>query len=102
MTRGTIASWFAGVALLTAFAFWVPAKADEPASTFSAHEWGVWVVDEGRVVHLPALAAECPDFVIRAPQPRRNTIPRIRRSPVTVEKPVIFFHTNEPIENVRV
>ncbi|MFK8003238.1 MAG: hypothetical protein AB8H86_26950, partial [Polyangiales bacterium] len=47
-------------------------------------------------------AAECPDFVIRAPQPRRNTIPRIRRSPVTVEKPVIFFHTNEPIENVRV
>lgn len=102
MRREFIASLLAGATLLAATSLRAPASADEPASTFRAHEWGVWVIDEGRVAHLPALAAECPSFVIRAPEPTRRTIPRIRTSPVTVEKPVIFFHTDEVVENVRV
>lgn len=102
MTRRFIVSLLAGAALLVGLSLRAPANADEPASTFTAHEWGVWVVDEGRVAHLPALAAECPSFVVRAPEPTRRPIPRIRTSPVTVEKPVIFFHTDDVIENVRV
>lgn len=104
MKRGVVASLLAGAVVLLAFVFRAPVSADEPASTFSAHEWGVWVIDEGHVAHLPALAEECPDFVIRAPRSQEGarTIPRIRMSPVTVEKPVIFFHTDEVIDNVRV
>ena len=98
-----IASLFAG-AVLVALALDEPARADQPAASFVAHEWGVWVVDEGGVAHLPALAAECPSFVIRAPRPEATPhgVPTIRASPVRVEKPVIFFHASQPIENVRV
>ncbi|MFT5355908.1 MAG: hypothetical protein ACI9KE_003128 [Polyangiales bacterium] len=100
MKRGLVASVLVGAVLLFAFALREHVQADEPARTFIAHEWGVWVVDAGRVAHLDALAAECPDFVFRVPT--RGRVPRIRASPVTVEKPVIFFYTNEVIENVRV
>lgn len=101
MKRGLAASLFMVAVCFAFFALRQPASADEATPRFVAHEWGVWVVDAGRVAHLPALAAECPSFVIRAPRPSSG-VPRIRTSPVTVEKPVLFFHTERPIDDVRV
>lgn len=85
-----------------------------PPPILHAHEWGVWIVEEGRVT-IDDLAAESPSFVVRAPAalrppdsvrptPRPNPgmrpdpIPVIRQQDVTVRKPVLFFRTTTPLD----
>lgn len=83
---------------------------ETPPPTLRVHEWGVWIVEEGRVT-LDALAAESPPFVLRArpnvtppegvrPTPHTGPTrpPVVRPHPVTVRKPVVFFHASEPTE----
>ncbi len=84
----------------------VPARDATPEGEtprLRVEEWGVWMVEEGRVT-LEALAAESPSFVVRAAldvRPPSSTTPRpvpvVRPNPVTVRKPVLFFHASEPL-----
>lgn len=81
--------------------------------TITAHEWGVWKLRAGQVVHLEELAAEVPGFVFRAPplpaRPIRPPMvlpgPNIRPvpgppipvrppHPPVARKPVIFLRTD--------
>lgn len=84
----------------------VPTR-DAPSETepprLRVEEWGVWMVEEGRVT-LEALAAESPSFVVRAaldvrppegPTPR--PVPMVRPDRVPARKPVLFFHASEPL-----
>ena len=59
--------------------------------TFEAHEWGVWLLRQGRVAHLGELAAESPPFVLRAPGAR---LPPPRPPPVVrpIVPPVVHPH----------
>lgn len=76
-----------------------------------AHEWGVWVVENGRVEHLDELAAELPPFVFRSggagpyvPPPVRPPVPHPGPIPphdVVARKPVLFLYSDAPV-NVRV
>lgn len=85
-----------------------------PPPILHAHEWGVWIVQDGRVT-IDDLAAESPPFVVRAPAalrppdsarptPRPNPgmrpdpVPVVRPNPVTVRKPVLFFRTTTPLD----
>lgn len=76
----------------------------------SVQEWGVWILEGGRVT-VEELAAESPPFVVRAqaalrppdgarptPNPPSPRPPVIVRPDVTVRKPVVFFHASEPLD----
>ena len=83
-----------------------PAVSSSSALRLSVHEWGVWIVRDGRV-NLDDLAREAPAFVHRAagvaasdgsgtmPDPEAPVIPT---RPVVVRKPVLFFHASAPTD----
>lgn len=73
----------------------------EPPLQFEAHEWGVWMVENGRIT-IDDLAAESPRFVHRTPAAPDRPIPQITNSNVTVRKPVLFMRANRPIDDLRV
>ena len=66
-----------------------------------AHEWGVWMVENGRVT-IDDLAAESPQFVFRTPAAPERPIPTIVRPNVTVRKPVLYMRAIRPIDDLRV
>ena len=66
-----------------------------------AHEWGVWMVENGRVT-IDDLAAESPQFVFRTPAAPERPIPTIVRPNVTVRKPVLYMRASRPIDDLRV
>jgi hypothetical protein len=83
-----------------------------PASTtLTAHEWGVWVVENGRPTHLDEVAAELPPFVQRMagagavlppprpPHPRPHPHPHPHPPPgVLSRKPVLFLYASQPTQ----
>jgi hypothetical protein len=83
-----------------------------PASTtLTAHEWGVWVVENGRPTHLDEVAAELPPFVQRMagagavlppprpPHPRPRPHPHPHPPPgVLSRKPVLFLYASQPTQ----
>lgn len=71
------------------------------SSRLVAHEWGVWLLEHGRVAHFDELARESPAFVYRAPnvpQPAPLPGPGIQppRPPhgVIARKPVLFLRAD--------
>jgi hypothetical protein len=92
----------------------------EAAPHVVAHEWGVWLLERGRVAHLDELAAELPDFarpaapppVVQGPlpqippprPPRPNPPPPPRPPPPPFDhppvarKPVLFLSTDRPVD----
>lgn len=73
-----------------------------PVPGFVAHEWGVFVLEHGRVAHLDELAAELPPFVHRGGGPLAGRpvppVHPVRPGGVLARKPVLFFHADAPLD----
>ena len=72
-----------------------------PQPRLVAHEWGVFVLENGRPVHLEALAAELPPFVQRGPAAALPPRPPILPGPppgTVARKPVLFLYADRPIQ----
>lgn len=72
-----------------------------PSPRLVAHEWGVFVLENGRPVHIEALAAELPSFVQRratAVLPPQPPIPSGPPPGTVARKPVLFLYTDRPTQ----
>lgn len=72
-----------------------------PPLQLTAHEWGVWKIENGRVT-IDDLAAESPQFVYRTPAAPQQPVPQITIQNATVRKPVLFLRANRTIDDLRV
>ena len=72
-----------------------------PAARVTAHEWGVFVLEQGQLVHLQEIAAELPPFVHRGNGPLGGALPPpvIRPGGGTLaRKPVLFLYADAPVD----
>lgn len=74
-----------------------------PGPRLTAHEWGVFVIENGQPAYLEALAAELPPFVQRqagaAVLPPHPPRPHPGPRPGTVaRKPVLFLYADRPTQ----
>lgn len=63
---------------------------------FVVHEWGVWKVKRGELLHVAELARENPTFVRVAPTPT-GLVPTTPQLHPVAKKPVLFFYAKQPL-----
>ena len=72
-----------------------------PVPNIVAHEWGVWLIEDGRPT-LQALADESPPFVLRAENAPTTPPPVPVDRPIVARKPVLFLRSDVPVDDLQV